>query len=188
MENDTSRNASSIQFISTLSSIFQVYTKPFRMKFKITKEQKEDLLEAFNLLDLDGDGKVTNLELRVAIRALGFEVKPEDIKKLKESANICVGVDILSFQNFVDLMEVKMIQPDDSEEITKYFNLIDYDNTGKINFKKLRKVARILGEEVTDEILHEMLSEVQTEDITVEELIRFIRNSMIKLQELYNKK
>lgn len=158
------------------------------MKIKITEEQKSDLLEAFNLFDLDGDGKVTNSELRVAIRALGFEVKPEDVKKLKQTANVCIGIDSISFKNFLDLMETKMLQRDENEEITKYFNLIDTDERGKINFDKLKHVARSLGEDVSDEMIHEMLFEVAGDEVSLDDLIRFIKRSTIKLHELYNKR
>ncbi|KAK9871053.1 hypothetical protein WA026_010010 [Henosepilachna vigintioctopunctata] len=158
------------------------------MRTRITTEQKQDLLEAFNLFDTDGDGKVTSLDLRVAIRALGFEVKPEDIRKLKESTNVCVGIDILSFQNFLELMEAKMLQQDDPEDLIKYFNLIDQNGTGRIHFKKLKRVAEVLGEDVSDEILHEMLAEIGSEDVRMDDFIRFIKNSTIRLQELYNKR
>ncbi|XP_044749056.1 caltractin-like [Coccinella septempunctata] len=172
----------------SMDAYMRATEKPFSMKIKISREQKDDLLEAFNLFDLDGDGKVTNSELRVAIRALGFEVKPEDIKKLKESAKVCVGIDSLSYKNFLDLMEAKMLQPDETEEIIKYFNLIDTDGKGRIDFNKLKGVATALGEDVSDEVLQEMLFEAGPDVVTLDGLIRFIRSSTIQLQELYNRK
>ncbi|XP_045479514.1 caltractin-like [Harmonia axyridis] len=182
LPSETTRRSSNMEYVRMMLE------RPFRMKMKITEEQKSDLLEAFNLFDLDGDGNVTNSELRVAIRALGFEVQPEDIKKLKEAAQVCIGINKISFDNFLDLMETKMVQRDDTEEIIKYFNLIDTDGKGKINIENLRKVAKSLGEEVTDEVLQEMLFEAGSDEISVDDLIKFIKSSIVRLQELYNKR
>ena len=49
---------------------------------ELTEEQKQEIREAFDLFDTDGSGTIDAKELKVAMRALGFEPKKEEIKKM----------------------------------------------------------------------------------------------------------
>jgi Ca2+-binding EF-hand superfamily protein len=51
-------------------------------KPELTEEQKEEIREAFDLFDASGTGTIDTKELKVAMRALGFEPKKEEIKKM----------------------------------------------------------------------------------------------------------
>ncbi|CAE7369472.1 CTN [Symbiodinium necroappetens] len=42
---------------------------------ELTEEQKQEIKEAFDLFDTDGSGEIDSKELKVAMRALGFEPK-----------------------------------------------------------------------------------------------------------------
>ena len=52
-------------------------------KPELTEEQKQEIREAFDLFDTDGSGTIDAKELKVAMRALGFEPKKEEIKKVR---------------------------------------------------------------------------------------------------------
>ena len=51
-------------------------------KPELTEEQKQEIREAFDLFDTDGSGTIDAKELKVAMRALGFEPKKEEIQKM----------------------------------------------------------------------------------------------------------
>lgn len=54
---------------------------------ELTQKQKKDIKEAFDLFDADGSGVIDIKELKVALRALGFEPRKDEIKKLISDLN-----------------------------------------------------------------------------------------------------
>lgn len=154
---------------------------PAGPKFELSEEQKSDIKEAFDLFDTEGTGKIDVKELKVAIRALGFEPKKEEIKKMiadidKENTGK------LSFDDFLSLMSIKMAEKDSKEEIMKAFRLFDDDETGKISFKNLKRVAKELGENLTDEELQEMIDEADRDgdgEINQDEFLRIMKKTSL---------
>merc|ERR1712205_246402 len=107
----------------------------------LTDEQKAELKEAFELFDTDGSGAVDTSELHTAMKALGFEPKKEEIDKMVREMN----------------------KEDGKEELLKGFKLFDDDNTGKISFANFKRVAKELGENMTDKELEEIIAEADTD-------------------------
>merc|ERR1712098_446769 len=147
----------------------------------ITEDQKADVKEAFNLFDTAGTGVIDTKDLKVAMRALGFEPRKEEIKKMiaevdKESCGK------LSLDSFMMLMGNKMSEKDTKEEIIKAFKLFDDDDTGKITFTNLKRVAAELGENLTDEELQEMIDEADRDgdgEVHQEEFLRIMKKTSL---------
>jgi len=125
---------------------------------ELTEEQKQEIKEAFDLFDTDKSGSIDYHELKVAMRALGFDVrKAEIIKLMKEYDRNETGQ--IEYLDFVDIMTQKMADRDPEEEMRKAFALFDDDQTGAISIKNLRRVARDLGEALSDDELQAMIEE-----------------------------
>jgi len=69
-------------------------------KPELTEEQKQEIREAFDLFDTDGSGTIDAKELKVAMRALGFEPKKEEIKKVCSECRPIVHVEQCSLLDF----------------------------------------------------------------------------------------
>lgn len=150
-------------------------------KFELTEEQKQEIREAFDLFDTDGSGTIDAKELKVAMRALGFEPKKEEIKKMISDIDKD-GSGTIDFQEFLEMMTAKMSEKDSREEILKAFRLFDDDETGKISFRNLKRVAKELGENMTDEELAEMIEEADRDgdgEINEEEFLRIMKKTSL---------
>ena len=104
-------------------------------KQELTAAQKAEVKEAFDLFDTNGHGLIEVSDLKVALRALGFEPAREEIKRLvsdlnktqqqrereKEKAN--EGQITIDFDSFLDIMTTKMSERDGDKELDKAFIL-----------------------------------------------------------------
>ncbi|VDP89645.1 unnamed protein product, partial [Echinostoma caproni] len=148
-------------------------------KHELTEDQKQEIREAFDLFDTDKTGTIDVKELKVAMRALGFEPKREEIKKLLTEFD-CESKESIEFSDFMKMMAVKMQDKDAKEEILKAFKLFDDDETGKISFKNLKRVAKELGENLTDEELQEMIEEADRDgdgEVNEQEFLRIMKKT-----------
>merc|ERR1712072_965989 len=128
----------------------------------------QELREAFDLFDTNGSGTIDTKELQVALRALGFDSKKEKVRKM---------IADIDFEEFVEMMTGKMGDRDSPEEILRVFKLFDDDETGKISFRNLKRVARELGENMTDEELQEMINKADLDgdgEVNEEEFMRIM--------------
>uniref|UniRef100_A0A4W3HGL6 Centrin 1 n=1 Tax=Callorhinchus milii TaxID=7868 RepID=A0A4W3HGL6_CALMI len=169
-----------------------IYRKPSSMcatvqrkksgpKPDINEEQKQEIREAFDLFDADGTGNIDVKELKVAMRALGFEPKKEEIKKMIAEIDK-EGTGKIGFNDFMVAITQKMAEKDSKEEILKAFRLFDDDETGKISFKNLKRVAKELGENLTDEELQEMIDEADRDgdgEVNEQEFLRIMKKTSL---------
>ncbi|XP_006901350.1 PREDICTED: centrin-1 [Elephantulus edwardii] len=150
-------------------------------KPELTEDQKQEVREAFDLFDADGTGTIDVRELKVAMRALGFEPRKEEMKKMIADVDK-EGTGKISFNDFLAVMTQKMSEKDTKEEILKAFRLFDDDETGKISLKNLKRVASELGENLTDEELQEMIDEADRDgdgEVNEEEFLRIMKKTSL---------
>ena len=90
------------------------------------------------------------------------------------------GDGTIDFDEFLTMMTAKMGQRDSREEMIKAFRLFDDDETGRISFKNLKRVAKDLGETMTDEDLQEMIDEADREgtgEVSLEDFMRIMKKA-----------
>ncbi|CAA9956587.1 hypothetical protein CFE70_000186 [Pyrenophora teres f. teres 0-1] len=145
---------------------------------ELTEEQREEIGEAFNLFDLDKDGYIDYHELKVAMKALGFDLPKQEIlailqqhgtpapqpgaqskQQRQQNQYTAPGRQLLSFQSFQTLMAQRILSRDPRDEILRAFELFDEGNKGTITLQDLSRVARELGEALSHDELVAMIEE-----------------------------
>merc|ERR1719263_1244877 len=109
----------------------------------LTDEQVEEVREVFGLFDADQSGAIDCRELKGAMRALGFEVKNEELIKMVSDIDTD-GNGTVEFKEFMGMMTGKMGEKDSREDIVKVFKMFDDDSTNKISFRNLARDAEEL--------------------------------------------
>ncbi|SJL13638.1 probable CDC31-spindle pole body component, centrin [Armillaria ostoyae] len=125
---------------------------------ELSDEQRQEIKEAFELFDTDKDGCVDYHELKVAMRALGFDMKKAEVLKLLRD-NDKTGHGLMEYEDFVKIMAERILARDPMDEIRRAFQLFDDDNTGKISLRNLRRVAKEIGDRLEDDELQAMIDE-----------------------------
>merc|ERR1712224_1041816 len=146
---------------------------------ELTAEQKVEIKEAFELFDTDGSGSIASGELKVAMKALGFEPKPGEIEKLIHSVDDD-GDGEMDYDDFERMMEQKILNKDQKDDLMKAFKLMDDDKTGKISLANLKRVAKELGETLTEEELMEVFAESDKDgdgELSVEEFLAVMKKN-----------
>jgi centrin-1 len=119
----------------------------------LSQEEIEELKEAFNLFDADASGTIDSRELRGAMESLGYKDKNKIVYQMIESINS----DKIDFDQFLDMMTARISDTDSREDILKVFKLFDEQNNGFITIENLKRVARELGETLSEQELQEMV-------------------------------
>lgn len=120
------------------------------------------------MFDTDGSGYIELKDLKVALRALGFEPAKKEIKALISDLNNSQknrdgekekeGVIQITKEDFTNIMTTKMSERDADKELEKAFILFSQEKD-HITYEDLAAVAHELGEKMTEDELREMIFE-----------------------------
>ena len=104
-----------------------------KRRHELTDEQKQEIKEAFDLFHTDKTGTIDYHELKVAMRALGFDVKKQEVLGLMREYDHEQSGQI-EFQDFQLIMNQKIADRDPQEETLKAFKLFA-DTSDKIGLR-----------------------------------------------------
>ncbi|KAI0985112.1 hypothetical protein GJ496_001066 [Pomphorhynchus laevis] len=112
-----------------------------------------EIKEAFDVFDTNKDGCLDFYEIKVAMKALGVD------KNKSEILNALGGESFINYENFQKFALNAIINRDQIGEIERAFRLFDDDNSGSINIRKLKRVARELGQSISEEEMQSMIEQ-----------------------------
>jgi Ca2+-binding EF-hand superfamily protein len=131
-------------------------------KATLGEDERLEIKEAFDLFDTTRSGGLDYHEVKVAMRALGFAVKKEELRALLAATDKAQKGKVDADQ-FLELLAGMYTKRDPVEEMRKAFRLFDEEGSGTISLRDMKRVARELGEPLTDEELTAMIEEFDTD-------------------------
>eukprot|EP00457_Paulinella_chromatophora_P017174 gb/GEZN01018159.1/.p1 GENE.gb/GEZN01018159.1/~~gb/GEZN01018159.1/.p1 ORF type:complete len:169 (+),score=39.04 gb/GEZN01018159.1/:29-535(+) len=140
-----------------------------------TREELEELKQAFNFFDHDHDSAISGKELQTVLKkVLGQTYTDAQIKKIisKFDAN---GDGEIDFGEFVTMMKshehsaaAASRDKNSMAELKEAFAVFDKNGDGDISWKELQTVMSALGENVDEDTLKLMIQSVDTDgDYTI---------------------
>ena len=115
------------------------------------------------MFDSDHSGTIDTEELKQALSNLGIDAKNQTLQNMMNDIDKNQSGTI-DFNEFIELMTAKFSDKDTPEDLRKVFDLFIGDDTAdKIEFKHLKRVAKELGENISDEELNEMIVRADTD-------------------------
>lgn len=123
---------------------------------EVDDDVREAFRDAFNQFDKDGDGHITETELAVVMRGLDIRATRAEILELIKQVDTDQSGTI-EFEEFLVIMQKKMVEMDPSEMVNIAFDSFDHDGDRKIGKDDLMKVMQNLGERVTEDEVEELI-------------------------------
>lgn len=146
-------------------------------KVSLSDEELNQLKEAFDLFDVDGSGIIETEEIGRALEDSNLERRnPVVFRLINELKDVNGAID---FDSFVNTLINKLGDTKSRYGIRKIFELYDADDSGTVNFEKLKAIAKELGESMNDEELEDMLHFIHIQNGTES-------NTEISFEEFYN--
>jgi len=122
----------------------------------LTEKQKQDYTEAFGLWDTDKDGLVTGNDIGTMMRSLGMNPTDADIRETVKQHGADGKVNLSAFLKIMQDAQSNLLS---EKEIIEAFKVFDVNNSGYISSSELRHVLTILGDQLSNEEVQELLKE-----------------------------
>ena len=140
----------------------------------LSEDEISEIKEAFDLFDVDKSGSIDKSELRNALQNLGIDNKNHTLNAMMKDLDKDNSGNV-TLDEFLNMMTAKMSDKDTREDLEKVFRLfIGDDNSDKISFKHLRRVANDLQENMSDPELQEMINRADADRDNYVSLDEFI--------------
>ena len=139
----------------------QAPTKKVVEEKVVSSSGGDDIKEAFELFDANGDGRINAREIRSAMQSIGYDEKNpivyEVMTELDNPRNKNSGG--ATFNDFCQTVNYRVPERETTEDLRKVFNLfLDDPNSNTTSLESIKRVADELGENIEEIELNAMLN------------------------------
>lgn len=133
---------------------------------KLSKEQKEECKEVFDLLDKDKEGLMKEENLGPALRSLGTNPTTSELEEMIDeikSKNKKYHKKI-EFSEFIEQYCKILKDPDTESDLLESFRIFDTDGTGILTRSEFKEIMMKLGVKFSENEAEEMLRVADVEN------------------------
>ncbi len=140
----------------------------------LPEDKIQECKQLFDLMDFDGSGSITVMELGEIMRKLG--VKPSEAELQEMIAEVSQDDSgVIEFPEFLKLFSSKMKDPDIEDDLIEAFKVFDDHNKGLLPTKKLKHVLMSFGDICSEEEAEDIISEcLDGQDGDMIDYIKFV--------------
>ena len=128
-------------------------------EFTLSEEQVEEFKSAFFTFSKDELGTISTKDLAHVMKSEGmrhitFNMPEQEVIEMLEEVNLNSEDGTISFQEFLELMEKKILNDQKiEEELLDAFRVFDRDSTGSVSADELKTLLQNMGEKLTEDEL-----------------------------------
>ncbi|KAM6904396.1 calcium-binding protein 5b [Xenentodon cancila] len=135
-----------------------------RQSRNLTRDEMEELREAFIEFDKDKDGFISCKDLGNLMRTMGYMPTEMELIELGQNINMNLGGKV-DFEDFVEIMTPKLLDETAEmiglKELKDAFKEFDIDGDGSITSEELRlAMVKLLGEHTSKKEIDSVVREV----------------------------
>lgn len=124
---------------------------------QLSEDEQAEIAYAWDKLS-SGQQEVAARHVKIALRAMGFQVSKADVQELLQQHGLQPEAGI-PWQAFQEVLTSKLIERSPQDEIRRAFQLFDLQQAGRITAKELALIARQLQCDIEPQELHDMIAE-----------------------------
>ena len=122
----------------------------------LSEEEIQEIKDIFELFVEEGNDSIQVEYLVESMKKFGFDTKAPAIFKMIQSIEKEEGE--ISLEMFIDMMTGRISKVNQKEDLERTFKLFDIEHDGIMSLDNLQRVAKELGEDVTEEELKEIIA------------------------------
>ena len=139
----------------------QAPTKKVEVQKVVVRSDGDEIKDAFELFDANGDGRINAREIRSAMQSIGYDEKNptvyEVMTELDNPRNKNSGG--ATFNDFCQTVNYRVPEKETTEDLRKVFNLfLDDPHSNTTSLESIKRVADELGENIEEIELNAMLN------------------------------
>ncbi|KAI3733905.1 hypothetical protein L6452_13363 [Arctium lappa] len=145
----------------------------------------DEVKQVFSRFDVNGDGKISAVELVDVMKALGSDTSLDEVNRIMADIDTdCDG--FISLEEFAGFCKGKSGEEDDDggmKELQDAFELYDLNKNGLISAKELHQILSRLGESCSVDDCTNMIKSVDSDGdgyVNFEEFKKMMSNSPSK--------